>query len=166
MISLNTARNLVSAGALALAIAVPQLAVAQEAPTETKANQYCESIADAAADARYELQKQSLAKMEQEIEARIKVLEAKRAEYEKWLERRNEVLAKADESVVAIYSKMRPDASAVQLTNMDEQIAAAILTRLNPRIASAVFNEMEPAKAAQIANVMTDAPKPTDSAAR
>lgn len=134
-------------------------AQAQEANVPTKNNQYCANIADAASDARFALQKQALADMEKEIEGRIKVLEAKRAEYEEWLKRRNEVLEKADETIVMIYSRMRPDAAALQLMNMDEEIAAAVIAKLNPRAASAVLNEMEPARAAQLANVITDAPK-------
>jgi flagellar motility protein MotE (MotC chaperone) len=134
-------------------------ASAQEKDAGNKNSQYCANIADAASDARFALQKQALADMEKEIEGRLKVLEAKRAEYEEWLRRRNEVLEKADETIVMIYARMRPDAAALQLTNMDEEIAAAVIAKLNPRAASAVLNEMEPARAAQLANVITDAPK-------
>ncbi|EIM24935.1 MotE family protein [Microvirga lotononidis] len=147
------------AAGLLLGTAAHHGVVAQEAKADAKNSQYCASIADAASDTRFALQKQALADMEKEIEGRIKVLEAKRAEYEDWLRRRNEVLAKADETIVLIYSRMRPDAAALQLTNMDEEIAAAVIARLNPRVASAVLNEMEPARAAQLANVITDAPK-------
>jgi flagellar motility protein MotE (MotC chaperone) len=132
-----------------------------EAPKDAKANQYCANIADAAADARFAWQKQTLAGLEKEIEERIKVLERKRAEYEEWLRRRNEFLAKADESIVAIYSRMRPDAAALQLANMNDETAAAILAKLNPRNASAVLNEMEPARAAQLTNLLTDKPNRT-----
>jgi flagellar motility protein MotE (MotC chaperone) len=134
-------------------------AFAQEKTPEGKNNAFCANIADAASDTRFALQKEALAKMEQEIEGRIKILEAKRAEYEEWLRRRNEVLEKADETIVLIYSRMRPDAAALQLTNMDDEIAAAVIAKLNPRSASAVLNEMEPARAAQLANIITDAPK-------
>jgi len=163
MMTLN--RLLISA-ALGLTAMAPQLVFAQTASAEPKSAQYCENLSTAAADARFELQKQSLASMEKEIEARIKVLEAKKAEYEEWLKRRDEVLARADETIVAIYSKMKPDASAVQLANMDEQMAAAIISKLNPRAASAVLNEMEPARAAQLAHVITDAHKRADTAKR
>lgn len=133
--------------------------LAQEKAPEAKNNAYCTNIADAAADARYALQKEELAKIEKEIENRLKILEAKRSEYEEWLRRRNEVLQKADETIVSIYSRMKPDAAALQLTNMDEEIAAAVIAKLNPRAASSVLNEMEPARAAQLANIITDAPK-------
>lgn len=135
----------------------PQKPVA--ATQDTRSSQYCTNIADAAADARFAWQKQTLASLEKEIEDRIKVLEQKRAEYEEWLRRRNEFLAKADESIVAIYSRMRPDAAALQLANMNDDVAAAIIAKLNPRSASAVLNEMEPARAAQLTNILTDKPK-------
>jgi flagellar motility protein MotE (MotC chaperone) len=147
------------AASVLLGTAAHQAAQAQDAKSDIKNNQYCANIADAASDARFALQKQALADMEKEIEGRLKVLEAKRAEYEEWLRRRNEVLEKADETIVLIYSRMRPDAAALQLTNMDEEIAAAVIAKLNPRVASAVLNEMEPGRAAQLANVITDAPK-------
>ncbi len=142
-----------------LGMAAQSGALAQDPEPSPKSSQFCANIADAASDARFALQKQALADMEKEIEGRLKVLEAKRAEYEEWLRRRNEVLEKADETIVLIYSRMRPDAAALQLTNMDEEIAAAVIAKLNPRVASAVLNEMEPARAAQLANVITDAPK-------
>lgn len=132
---------------------------AAEASKEPKQNPYCANIADAAADARYAWQKETLTALEKEIEGRIKVLEEKRAEYEEWLRKRNEFLAKADETVVAIYTRMRPDAAALQLANMQDEAAAAILAKLNPRNASAVLNEMEPARAAQLTGVLTDAAK-------
>ena len=158
-------------GAALLACWMPFAASAQDKAAEkpasppenaveaAKVNQYCMNIADAATDARHAWQKEQLTALEKEIEERIKVLEQKRAEYEEWLRRRNEFLEKADESIVAIYSRMRPDAAALQLANMDDETAAAILTKLNPRSASAVLNEMEPARAAQLTGVMADSTK-------
>ncbi|WP_407521751.1 MotE family protein [Methylobacterium oryzisoli] len=145
--------------ALLLGLAGP--AAAQEATKPSaesaKAPAYCAGIADAAADARFAWQKETLADLEKQVEERIRRLEAKRAEYEEWLARRNAFLAKADESVVAIYTKMRPDAAALQLANMPEESAAALLTKLNARTASAILSEMEASRAAQLARMMTDA---------
>jgi flagellar motility protein MotE (MotC chaperone) len=137
--------------------ALPAVA-AEEAP---KASAYCAGIADAAADARFAWQKETLESLERQVDQRIKRLEAKRAEYEEWLARRNAFLAKADETVVAIYAKMRPDAAALQLANMPDEAAAALLTKLNARTASAILSEMEAARAAQLARLMTDASKTT-----
>lgn len=139
---------------------------ARDAPKEVSAQDfvakepaksgYCANIADAAADARFAWQKEQLAAMERQVEERIKLLEEKRAEYEAWLKRRNEFLAKADESVVAVYAKMRPDAAALQLANMPDEAAAALLTKLNARTASAILSEMEAARAANLARAMSE----------
>lgn len=137
-----------------------------EAPKEQKQSLYCANIADAAADARYAWQKETLTALEKEIEERIQVLEQKKKEYEEWLQKRNAFLAKADETVVAIYSRMRPDAAALQLANMQDEAAAAILAKLNPRSASAVLNEMEPARAAQLTGILTDAAKRSQESER
>jgi flagellar motility protein MotE (MotC chaperone) len=119
---------------------------------------YCAGIANAAADARFAWQTEALAALSRDVEVRIRQLEAKRAEYEDWLRRRDAFLAKADESVTAIYAKMRPEAASQQLTAMDAEAAAAILTRLDARVASAILNEMEPGRAARLANVITNTP--------
>lgn len=121
---------------------------------EANAAQYCAGIANAANDARYARQMAALAAMEKELEARIAALEAKRAEYQEWLQRRETFLKKADESLVAMVSQMRPDAAAAQLTAMNEFAAAAILSRLAPRTASAIMNEMDPNRAAILATTI------------
>ncbi len=128
-------------------------------PPAPKPSAYCASIADAAADARFAWQKEQLAALEKQVEERIAQLEAKRAEYESWLARRNAFLSKADEGVVAIYTKMRADSAALQLANMPDESAAAILTKLNARTASAILSEMEAARAAQLARRMSDGGK-------
>ena len=119
--------------------------------------QYCANIADAAADARFAWQAETLADLEKELEARLAELEAKRAEYEDWLTRREEFLERAEEGLVAIYAKMRPDAAALQLASMGEQTAAAVLSKLNARTASAILNEMEPERAARLTTAMAGA---------
>lgn len=121
---------------------------------DDQAAQYCRNIADAAADARFARQKEALAAMEKEIEARIAQLEAKRAEYQDWLQRREAFLKKADESLVAVISQMRPDAAAAQMAAMNEDMAAALLSKLNPRVASAILNEFEPARAARLTSTL------------
>lgn len=134
---------------------------AQSAPQQVasvsrdeQAAQYCRNIADAAADARFTRQKEALVAMEKEIEARIAQLEAKRAEYQDWLQRRENFLKKADESLVAVVSQMRPDAAAAQMAAMSEDMAAALLSKLSPRVASAILNEFEPARAARLTSTM------------
>ena len=125
---------------------------------EDNASQYCRNIANPAADARYARQVDSLTALEKEIDDRIAKLEAKRAEYEEWVKKREDMMSKADESVVAIYSQMRPAAASQQIAAMDEAAAAAILAKLSPRIASAILNEMDAPTAAHLTNVMAGLP--------
>ncbi|WP_237355230.1 MotE family protein [Xanthobacter sp. YC-JY1] len=129
-------------------------APAPDAAAGENAALYCRNIADAAADARFTRQQAALAAMEKEIEARLAQLEAKRAEYQDWLARREAFLKKADESLIAVVSQMRPDAAAAQLAAMNEDMAAAVLARLSPRVASAILNESEPARAARLTSTM------------
>ena len=116
--------------------------------------QYCAALSSAASDGRLAWQAKRLDEMEGRLRDRIAELEAKRAETADWLKRREEALRKADEVVVAIYSKMKPDAAAAQFSAMDESGAAAILSKLNPRAAGIVLNEIDAARAARIAAEM------------
>jgi flagellar motility protein MotE (MotC chaperone) len=119
-------------------------------PDVRLAREYCLNIADAAADARRAWQKKTFADLELEIAKRIELLEAKTAEYQRWLARRDEFSKKAQEIVVTIYARMKPEAAAAQLVAMDEETAAAVLTKLDPRNASAILGEMEPTQAARL----------------
>jgi flagellar motility protein MotE (MotC chaperone) len=123
------------------------------------AQHYCINIANAAADARAVWQKKMLADIEQELDKRIASLEAKTAEYQKWLARRDEFSKKAQEQLVGIFSKMRPDAAAPQLAASDEETAAAVLGKLDTRISSAILSEMEPNQAARLTTIMVGAGK-------
>lgn len=114
------------------------------------AEKYCVNIADSALDARYALQKKSLIELQQQLDKRIELLQAKTAEYQKWVARRDEFSNKANEGLVKIYTKMQPDAAAAQLAAMDEETAAALLAKIDPRNASVILNEMPAAKAATL----------------
>ncbi len=104
---------------------------------------YCRNIANAAADARYARQVDAIAEMAKELDQRIASLEAKRAEYEDWVKRREEFLSRADaawsRSIRRCGRTRRPSNS----PSMDQEAAAAILAQLNPRTASAILNEMD-----------------------
>lgn len=125
---------------------------------ETGVSQYCANIADQAADARIAWQTETLTALKKEIEDKIAALEAKRAEYEEWLKKRDEALAQAELGIVNIYAKMKPDAASKQLSAMDVPTAAAILHKLNVRVASAILNEMDPDRAAELAKAMSEVP--------
>ena len=123
---------------------------------------YCANLSAAASDGRLSWQARRFEEIETRLKDRIAELEKKRAETEDWLKRREDSLRRADESVVAIYSKMKPDAAAAQFSAMDESGAAAILMKLNPRMASTVLNEIDAARAARIAAEMAGVAPPRD----
>ena len=130
--------------------------------TGTEVERFCSNIADAARDRRYVLQTEELQALQQEVDERIKLLEEKRAEYEAWLKRREDFLAKAEDGVVKIYSGMRPDAAAERLEEMDAALAAGILMKLDARKAGVILNEMERKKAAMLTGVMASASRRND----
>ncbi len=116
--------------------------------------QYCTSLSAVASDGRLAWQAKRLEEAEAKLGSRIAELEAKRAEAVEWVKRREDMMRKAEESVVSIYSKMKAEAVAAQFSAMDETGAAAILAKLNPRMASTVLNEIDPSRAARIAAEM------------
>jgi flagellar motility protein MotE (MotC chaperone) len=130
--------------------------------TGTEVERFCSNIADAARDRRYVLQTEELQKLQQEVDKRIKLLEEKRADYEAWLKRREDFLAKAEDGVVKIYSGMRPDAAAERLAEMDATLAAGILMKIEPRKAGVILNEMERKAAAMLTGVMAAASRRND----
>ncbi len=152
-------------------VTAPKAAPVSTANLETgsikgpRADDYCANIANPAADARFAWQKKMLADMEQEIVKRIAVLEEKTAEYQKWLARRDEFSKKANETVLRIYARMRPDAAAVQLAALDEETAAAVLTKLEPRTASLILNDMESNQAVRLTAIISGAGKVMPAAA-
>jgi flagellar motility protein MotE (MotC chaperone) len=115
---------------------------------------FCGNVADPAVDARLAWQIKELEKAEGLLRERIAEVEAKRAEYEKWMALRDDFLKKAEASVVEIYSRMKPDAAASQIAGMADETAAAVLAKLSPRSSSAIFNEMDTARAARLADLL------------
>ncbi len=134
-------------------------------PNSRAAQAYCENIADAAADARYLSQKAELMKLDDELARRTALLEEKTTEYKVWLERRNEFMKKAEQSLVELYTKVKPDAAAAQIAAMDEEAASALLIKLSTKKSSAILDEMPPEKAARIVAVMIGAVREQDSSA-
>lgn len=162
-------RRIAPAG-LALCLALLAVAPAQAqdpAPVSDAAardvEQFCTNIADAARDRRYLIQKHKLADLKAGIDRRMKELDAKRAEYEDWLTRRNDFLKSAQAGLVDIYRKMESDAAASQLELLDPNIAAAIIMKLPPNKASSILNEMKAEKAARLAGIIASAGDPTTS---
>lgn len=159
-------RHLVLAGVVLLA--VPQVNAQEPAPsltnsTQDEIRQFCTNIADAARDQRYLLQKQELEKLQSDVDARIAVLENRKAEYEDWLKRRNDFLVRAEAGLVEIFKTMKADAAAPQLEEMNIEVAAAIIMKLPPRQSGLVLSEMDPQKAGVIATIIASASDPNTS---
>ncbi|WP_099863967.1 MotE family protein [Pararhizobium haloflavum] len=138
-------------------------AASEQSAIERDIEAYCGNIADAARDQRYALQRQDLETLQGEIDDRIAVLEARRAEYEDWLTRRNDFLKLAEDGLVDIYKGMRPDAAAERLELVSAEVAAAILMKLNPRMAGQILNEMDTKVAATLTSVIASAGDETTS---
>ncbi|HMF68176.1 MAG TPA: MotE family protein [Phyllobacterium sp.] len=128
------------------------MAVKEESAQEI--DRYCTNISDKATDERYAIQTRELAQLRADIDSRIEQLDAKRKEYEIWLKRRDEFIDKAEDSLVGIISKMRPDAAAAQMALLGDEAAAALLLKLNPRVSSVILNEMPAEKSSKLARVI------------
>ncbi|WP_269932417.1 MotE family protein [Aminobacter sp. HY435] len=137
---------------------VPAVAAAE--PSEVE--RFCSNIADAARDRRYALQAEELKKLQAEVDKRIALLEERKTEYETWLKRREVFLARAEEGVVQIYSRMKPDAAAERLAVMNVDLASAILMKLDARKSSVILNEMESKSAAELTRIMASASRRED----
>ena len=124
---------------------------------------YCANIANLAADARIVLQTKTLEDLQKQIDQKIALLEAKRAESEEFLKKRDEANKGMQKGLLDIFSKMKPDVAAAQLEILDVATAAAILKQLNSRVAGTILNEMKAHIAAAITITMTgsmDAARP------
>ncbi|MBC8130922.1 MAG: MotE family protein [Rhizobiaceae bacterium] len=128
--------------------------IVEDAAAASDIERYCTNIADPAKDARAAIQAKRLQELEGEISAQIDALEAKRKEYQDWLQQRQAFIDSTAGIVIDIYAGMKPDAAALQLAGLDRTTAASIVTKLKPRTASAILSEMPPEVAAELANLI------------
>jgi flagellar motility protein MotE (MotC chaperone) len=117
---------------------------------------YCANIADLAADARHMLQMKTLEELEKKIDQKIVLLEARRAESEAFLKKRNDAIKETRQDLVDIFSKMKPDVAAAQFEILDVETSASILKQLNARAAGTILNEMKAPVAAAITVKMAE----------
>ena len=122
---------------------------------------YCSNIRDLAKDARHRRQFAELKGLSEKVDTKIQELRKRTAEYKKWYELRRTFADKATKTLVQIYSRMRPESAAAQLSVMNQMTAAALLIKLNTRISSAILNEIEPAKAAALSGIISAAARKT-----
>ncbi len=134
-----------------LALTTPVFANEREAQDLMR---FCSNIADPARERRYALKQAELETLQGQIDDRMAKLEEKRAAYEDWREKRDDFVSKAQDSLVAIYSRMRPDAAAERLELLGAPLAAAIVMRLKPSLAGTILNEMNADAAARVSSVI------------
>lgn len=131
-------------------VAPAALKVAAVVAVPMPKDDYCANIADLAADARHMLQMKTLEELEKKIDQKIVLLEAKRAESEAFLKKRNDAIKETRQDLVDIFSKMKPDVAAAQFEILDVETSASILKELNARVAGTILNEMKAPIAAAI----------------
>ncbi len=131
----------------------PKAAPVAAAPTSDAAS-FCEALRDPAAEARFAWQANTLKGLEAKLADTLKKLEERKAELQLLTDQRAAEIRQAEARMSDIFSRMRPDAAALQLAAMDQGAALAVLGKLSPRAASAVLNEMEASRAAQLAEAM------------
>ncbi len=88
------------------------------------AQQYCSSILDATSAAQIAQQTRNLQTAQKEIDNRIALLTAKAEVLKSWMKMREDFAARATESLVQIYSRMRAAPAAEQLAVMNESPSA------------------------------------------
>ena len=103
---------------------------------------------------------ETLEKLRDEVTEKISALEAKRAELQGWIEKREQALQAASQELAGIYAKMDPEAAAVQLARIDTATAPAILRQLTARGASAILNVMETDRAAALVKAIAAMNRP------
>lgn len=153
----------VMVAALPSAKAHEQVRVTTGETSGQEIQQYCTNIIDQARDQRYLLQKQDLEQLQQDVDNRIAVMEARKAEYEDWLKRRNDFMQQAEANLVNVYKTMKADAAAPQLEEVNPGLAAAIIMKLPPRQSGLILAEMDAKKAAMVASIMSSAADKTTS---
>lgn len=153
----------VMVAALPSARAQEQVRVTTGETSGQEIQQYCTNIIDQARDQRYLLQKQDLEQLQQDVDNRIAIMEARKAEYEDWLKRRNDFMEQAEANLVNVYKTMKADAAAPQLEEVNPGLAAAIIMKLPPRQSGLILAEMDAKKAAMVASIMSSAADKTTS---
>jgi flagellar motility protein MotE (MotC chaperone) len=129
-------------------------------PAERAVQMYCTNMRDKVLDARFEWQRRQLQELDGSVAAQIRKLEAQIAEHRKWYDLRKAFAGRARDTLVAVLARMRPDAAASQLANMDAMTASAIILRLNADQSSKILNEMDPVKAAELSSIIADSARP------
>jgi flagellar motility protein MotE (MotC chaperone) len=122
---------------------------------DVEASRFCANVAPSIAEARIAWQTKRLGQLDDEVKQRLADLEKAEASVQEWVAKRDAMINAASDDLVAIYAKMQPENAAVQLSAMDDQMAAAILAKLKPSAAGAILDEMEAERASKLASFLS-----------
>ncbi|WP_310620269.1 MotE family protein [Flexibacterium corallicola] len=147
--SLVFGSSALAAGGEAEAISPQDL---QKAVDDAKA--YCVATAEQASDARNQWQMRAIFDAQAKMDRKVEELEVKISELKQWVQKRDEILRRAEGHVVSIYSNMRSDAAAEQLSTLDDVTAVSVLLQMKPRQAGGILAEMPAERAAYLADSM------------
>lgn len=158
--------RLIIAGAILLALggAAAAEGAAPMTPATGDAARFCANIGDAATDARVAWEARTLKDLKSEVEEKTAALDAKRQELEELVKQRDAFRKLAEETVVNIYAKMRPEAAAAQLAVISPETAAAVLIKLKARVAGAILAEMDAPRAASLTALISSGGQPEGEA--
>ncbi len=131
-------------------------AVADKTP-DIEANRFCANAAPSIAEARIAWETRRLSELDGQVKQRLADLEKAEASLQEWVAKRDTALKAANDELVAIYAKMQPEAAAIQIAAMDDQMAASILGKLKPGAAGAILDEMEAERASRLAVFLSGA---------
>lgn len=135
---------------------------AQEQGAGDSEDTYCGAIVDPAREQRYLLKQQELKSALAAVNERLAELEKRKADYQQWVQRREDFAKRATQSLVEIYAAMKPEASAARLSQLDPELAASLLLAIATRQSSAILNEMDEKTAAALTNIMAASARKND----
>ena len=124
---------------------------------EIDASRFCANVAPSIAEARIAWQTKRLGELDAQVKQRLADLEKAEASVQEWVAKRDAMLKAASDDLVAIYARMQPESAAVQISAMDDPMAAAILGKLKPGVAGAILDEMEAERASKLASFLSSA---------
>jgi flagellar motility protein MotE (MotC chaperone) len=135
-------------GANPFALAEPQSAAAAKVADQ---QEYCSNIAASAESLRLERRRKELTELESQLTARLSTLEAKQNELRALLDRLDAFDKKSGETLIGLYSRMKPEVAAAQIAQLDDEIAASLIFGLKTKTSSAILGEMEAGRGAALA---------------
>jgi flagellar motility protein MotE (MotC chaperone) len=131
-------------------------AQAQARAVPKEQQQFCTNIAASSETLRLERRRKELADLEAEVGKRLEALETRQNELRVLVDRLDAFERTASEALLGLYSRMKPDAAAAQIAELDEDLGAALVLQLKPKVSSAILGEMNSARAAALARKISD----------